>query len=325
MKKPLLILICVCFINAVSGQIFDSSLLIPPTLLVHTNFTTYALADKYSKSGDSINAGKCVSQIDPLFLMESYDLVPDSLDAFLNTLLTTAQVRQAFKDSFTKVYSAPRTQAYKDFKTMATEDQAISRKLNDCGDSISCSIYEQRMRLSDSIHFTYLYNYVVKNGWPSMENGSMYAQILAIHDHAHFDYYIPIIRKAVLDGLVRESTYYLMLSYKERERNPIKHYLKVPNKVVIDVNSVVDGILPDEKTIERIKTEAKLHCPLKCIIFVYESNNEDDADNWWKTKKSRILDDIAVIIDCPTADNSLYTDHEIISGRKKKMKLYLIY
>jgi hypothetical protein len=325
MKNPLLILICVCFINAVSGQIFDSSLLIPAKLLAHTNYTAYALAYKYTKSGDSINASSYLLEVDPYYPMMVYDVTPDSLDAFLSTLLLTAQARQAFKDSFTKVYSAPRTEAYKDFKTMATEDQAIRRKLNDCGDSISCSIYEQRMRVSDSIHFTYLYNYVVKNGWPSIENGAVYAQILAIHDHAHFDYYIPIIRKAVLAGLVRESTYYLMLSYKERENTPIKHYLKVPNKVVIDVNSVVDGILPDEKTIEKIKTEAKLHCPLKCIIFVYESNNEDDADNWWKTKRSRILDDIAVIIDCPTADNSLYTDHEIISGRKKKMKLYLIY
>ena len=54
-------------------------------------------------------------------------------------------------------------------------------------------------------------------------------------------------------------------------------------------------------------------------------SNEDDADNWWKTKRSRILDDIAVIINCPSPENAIYTDHEVISGRKKKMKLYLIY
>jgi len=254
--------------------------LIPDSLLGHSTFTYYREIDSFSKIGDSINSGKCLLQVDPYFVLR-YGITPEALDTFFNGYLLTAAAKDEYRLKYTQMYKQPRAVAYKRFQAMFEEDQQVRSRLDNCGDSVDCEkLREEQMQKTDSVHFTYLYNYVRKNGWPSLEKGSMYAQGLVIHDHSRYDYYLPILRNAVLSGIFPASLYRIIWHYRFDVNVSAQELLNPARKVVIDVSCLLKNNI-DDSVIQKINSAIQSICPIKKVIYVYESNKLEDANSFY--------------------------------------------
>jgi len=143
---------------------FDTAL-ISRNQVRNTPFVNLEIADSFSTKGDSINASASFLKVDPYYLMMQ-GITPEDLDKEFAKHSITINAQKTYRERFTKTFSTPRTEIYKQLAKMFEEDQATRDKVAKCKDSFSYVVYENRMAHSDSIHFVWLYNYVQKSGWP---------------------------------------------------------------------------------------------------------------------------------------------------------------
>lgn len=271
-----------CF-NSSYAQITDTSFLLPPSI-ENSAIRNMELADSFSVAGDSINASRHFSKIDPYFFISTNRTLATIDSGFVGYLLTS-QARKEYKKVFTRAYQTERTEAYQTFKVMLEEDQTTRRKLSWCKDSISCTEIEQIMVRTDSFHFEYLYNYVRKNGWPTYENGSFFAEIIAMHDARHMQSYLPYIKRAVIAGYSSSRFYYNILNRAKPSK--IEHLRNHKNKLTFDVSYALKG---HEATAAQIKEiqKAVVDCgPIKHQYFVYESADEKDYRNFMSMSENQ--------------------------------------
>jgi len=282
--KPTLALLCL-LLAALSlsskAQVTDAALSLPP-LTVYSSVTNMMLADSFSAVGDSLNASRYYLKIDPFFFVSS-DKTPETIDSGFANYLLTVQAKEEYRKIFAKAYNAERTEAYKTFKVMWSEDQAIRNKLSRCRDSFSRSVFEQKMAQTDSPHFEYLYSYVKKNGWPTYENGSMFADVIALHDWKYMEYYLPFIKKSVIKGN-SSPAFYNHIVNRARPSN-LKTLLANKSKFSIDISYVLKGHKASPAQIEKIQ-KAVWDCgPIKGVCFVYESADKKDFSDFMKMGK----------------------------------------
>lgn len=131
----------------------------------------------------------------------------------------------------------------------------------------------------DSAHFKWLYNYVQKNGWPTLQDGSVYAQFVALHDHQHWCAYLPYLRKAVFAG---NGYYTIYNSILNRCREPqFDILIKKRKHLSYDVSYILKG---DSKKVasefEKMKKAIKNNPGISYIYFRYESMNKTDFENF---------------------------------------------
>jgi len=231
-------------------------------------FYYYFMADSLSGKGDSINASIYLSKVDPYYFI-SCGYTPDSMGDFLTERFTlTVTARSAYLRNYSKAYSASKSKAFLDLKRMAYEDQLVRQKQENCKDSLCRAITFLEMDHTDSMRFNYLYQYVVKNGWPSLANGSIYATILAIHDHDHSEEYIPIIKNAVRAGKVDISALQLIMYWNAKKHDYLqfKRLLTRSKYATFDISGILaSNELP--KSTPEIEQFISQHCPvrLQCI------------------------------------------------------------
>lgn len=170
-------------------------------------FNYFRLADSCSKRGDSICASKYFLQIDAYYFMSYWGAAPHSLVPIYDEFSLTAAARARYGKIFDSVYLLPRSKAFRRFGMMYKQDQAIRARLSNSIDSFPDELGRRMMKVVDSPHFEALYKYVKAKGWPTLQNGSLYAEIIAIHDHERHGYYLPIVAQAVRDGKLPEATY----------------------------------------------------------------------------------------------------------------------
>ncbi len=253
-----------------NGQAPDTAFVLPP-LTVNSAIVNMALADSFSEAGDSINASKYYLKTDPFFFVSS-GRTKETIDSDFVNYLLTRQAKAAYRAIFARAYNAERTVAYNVFKTMLAADQAVRHKLSSCRDSFSRAVVERQMKQTDSPHFEYLYNYVQKNGWPTYENGAMYAEVIAMHDGKHMQYYLPHIKRAVLKGNSCPDFYYNILN-RARPSN-VEQLRSYRNKVSFDISYVLKGYPASDTQTKEIQKAVRECGPIKRVYFLYEAADE---------------------------------------------------
>lgn len=250
----------------------------------NTPFVMLEIADSFARKGDSINATSYFLKVNPYCLIyEGFS--PDDIDKKFTECKITAAAKAKYRESFIRAYNIPGTKTADTLEQMWKEDHTSRDKLTKCNDSFSCSIFQKHMMHTDSIHFNWLYHYVQKNGWPSIENGSSFAGIIAMHDGYHHCGYLPYLKKAVLAG---EATYKIYNGILNRCLKPpfeqlIKEY---KNKAAFDVSYILKGKKVDTAQLLKIKAFMKTHVPIQHLYFVYESPNRRDFEKFLRSGNS---------------------------------------
>ena len=325
----IIFLLAYCSVYAQSKQQIITS---PPTSM----FSYYRLADSFTSRKDTIKASEYFLKINPYFFMSDGGATPKTIDTIFASFALTSQAKKRYKKIFDSVYRKPRTQLYKTFAKMLQEDQAIRHRLDSIENNTSEKLPPDFLNKVDSPHFEYLYQYVNSKGWPSIENGSLQASIIALHDHQRHWFYLSIVRKAVLDGIFEQSTYELMKSYFLGKNTQLwENIVATSNHAKIDISSTINFKIPDTATINKISTAIKLHCPIKEVFWVYETSNVQNADLWWKenyyraTKLNKSIMDETLhepfLLNCHQSNEIWGQTKKVIDRPTKKMTLYLVY
>jgi hypothetical protein len=250
------------------------------TALKNTLLGYNLLADMYSKKNDTVHASEYLLKSDPYYLIW-LGQTPQSLPEFLSKFKASPQTKEQYLSIFTKAFNSPKSKYYTDFDRMYEEDQAIRKQLDGCSEINVCKKLTLQMHSTDSIHFTYLYNYVKKIGWPSIENGGLYADILAVHDHTHHSFYIPYLKESIKKG---QSTLDVLdiLYYCQREGSKwekFKAILDTSKKFVFDVSDLLYFKLPPAALLSKIKKAIKDYCPVQYYLLFY-SYKQEIQDGW---------------------------------------------
>lgn len=255
-----------------------------PAGKVFTAADYISFADSCSARNDSVNASVYVSKIDPYFV-EYLGYLPQTIHKFLSRFRLTQAARDAYRAQYDSFYNTPRTADFIRFKNYHTEDQQLRTRYDSATSIASCEALLHEMRISDSIHFAYLYSYVQKYGWPEPRNGGMYALIAAIHDHARHNLYLKAIDDGIKKGMPLQSARQLIDYWLQHEIS--LEYLRVrlsatKSKYSFDVSSMLNGSLP--ANMNEIEAAVKRTCPAKWYL-VYYGKLAFDGDAWCTLEK----------------------------------------
>ena len=238
----------------------------------NSGFGQQILMDSCSKAGDSIAAGECLMKIDPYFFLYEQQ-TPSSIDSYLNKCYAIPfQYRERYSSLFNKVYYSPKHKSYELFKMMFAEDQSIRQEVSDCTDSATCSVASDKMIYTDSVHFAYLLRYVHQYGWPSIAKGSLFASIIALHDHRHNILYYPMLKKAVLNGVVSKQVFDIMYHFLG-DPEDIWIYLCKHKYIRFDVTEILKNSKPSKIT--EIEKVIQAHCPVDWFWILEWHTKED--------------------------------------------------
>ncbi|MGN6569508.1 MAG: hypothetical protein ACTHJ0_16230, partial [Flavipsychrobacter sp.] len=134
----------------------------------------------------------------------------------------------------------------------------------------------------------YLYHYVKEKSWPTLQNGSLYAELLTIHDHPHHYYYIPKLKQAVLDHQAILSGLQLIISWQKQSvsLDYILKQIDTSKKMVFTIPSLLNYELPSASRMNAIEKAIKTHCPVK-LIWAHKCKN-DKVFSEWRDKEFRL-------------------------------------
>lgn len=282
MIRVILVLLAAFFAAPAVAQ-RDSLELDPRQVRAQCAVTHMELADSFSVAGDSINASRHYLQIDPFFFVSSL-YTPETIDSTFTEYRLTAAAKAEYRKIFATAYHKPRTEAYLRFKVMQREDKDIRNKMG-AGDSSYRAYISRQMEIIDSPHFEYLHQYVRKHGWPTYEDGAMWADVIAMHDGPHMREYLPYVRAAVYSGIACPRFYYNLLN----RAHPlgIERLKQEKNKIEIDVSYTIKGEQIGDKRKEELHKLVLAHRPVKRVYFVYETHDENAfrkfmrSDEYW--------------------------------------------
>ena len=294
--KTHLLLICAVIVCSVStrAQLNDKTTYNADTLSTaelteigtayrQTSMSYFLMIDSLSKAGDSIGASQYFLKLNPYQLFAEH-LAPDSVNHFISKYQykITPGARREFITRYIAAYYAPKSAAYYRFKQIEDEDQEVRRSLENTTDPSLANVLTEACKTSDSLHFDYLYKYVKKNGWPSLEDGSLPASLIAIHDHARHSFYLPLLKKAVMKGQADASAYSLMYYWNAHSHDhvlDVQQYIARGKYIRFDVSELINRQPVSLTTMNNIKYAIKKHCPVK-MITVGETHDKKIFDKW---------------------------------------------
>jgi len=215
-------------------------------------------------------------------------------DSMLRTESLRENARKTFAAAYAKERNGKRSAFYTSFYNMTVEDQAVRNNMDKCADTTSCRLLAQRMRVTDSIHAAYLYGYVQQNGWPTLENGSMPAMLLAIHDHAHHTFYKPYIQAAVLKGQADLSGLMLINMFIKNSTSDgaLEKALATGNVIKYNISEMLTDRMP--AALARIQKKVKELCGTQYkYIYLFDTPREVEYEDW-TTKEQHTQNDIII-------------------------------
>lgn len=190
------------------------------------------------------------------------------------------------RDSLIKEYmdalSASQTSIYHTFKEMADEDQLVRAQLDKCSDTASCRVLGQRMFKTDSVHAQFLRKYLSGHKWPTLAEGSMCATLLAIHDHANHNFYMPFLKDAVAAGQADMGALSLINYYltQPSDRSGMENDIHSKNAMWFDISEVLAFKLP--KNMDHIEKLISQLCGQKFrFYYIYEGPDEAHERIWF--------------------------------------------
>ena len=247
----------------------------------NTPFGSYAVADSFSRLGDSTNAGAWLLKVSPYALMNEGQ-TPASINAFLTEhFVLTIKARQQYVALFAKTYNQKRSAVFLQLKQMA-EELAISRQQWELS-TTSKDFYRtyDAMQQKDSVCFTYLHQYVLKNGWPSLANGSLYAAQIAAHDTEHHEEYIPLVRKEVIKGSLPIAALQSVIYWNANE-NRFDYLMKLLKYhggkfICYELNMLRDNKMPDSNLLWNMEHTAQKLCvdDVTTVVFCHDNKLYD--------------------------------------------------
>lgn len=238
-------------------------------------YMSYHLAKKASKGSDAQKVEELLQHVSPYYLMRM-GLTPDNVDEHITQFKLSDDYAQQYRQRFITAYEN-RNETYRQFEEMLTRDQEVRNMYNKCGDAATCRKLGDKMRAVDSVNFAYLYNYVTEHGWPSFEDGGMYVEVIAIHDHGRHEEYLPIVKNAVANGLASKGTYDLIYYWLKGSIRSTKEWLDTVPKLSFKVNAMMSGT-PITADINEIINFVQAYCPIK-YVFVIECKDEEVWDD----------------------------------------------
>lgn len=247
----------------------------------------------YSKMHDTAKASEYLLKTNPYLLMWEWRDAPNA-DSMLRNEALTDDARKTFATIYYKQRNGKRSESYIAFNDMTIEDQAVRNSMDKCGDTTSCRLLAKRMHITDSIHAAYLYNYVQHHGWPSLEDGSMPAMLLAIHDHAHHTFYKPYIQAAVQKGQADLSGLMLinMFIRNSSSDGALEKALASGNVIKYNISEMLSDRMP--AALGRIQKKVKELCGKKYkYIYLFDTQRQVEFEDW-TTKEQHSQNDIII-------------------------------
>ncbi len=275
----------------------------------NTPFVCYAVADSCSLLGDSTNAGTWLLKVSPYVLMNEYQ-TPASINAFLNEhFVLPVKARQQYVALFTKTYNQKRSAVFLELKTMAEELATLRQQWELSTTSKDFYKIYNAMQQKDSICFTYLHQYILKNGWPSLANGSVYAAYIAWHDFKHHEQYIPMMRQEIVKGNLPISDLQEMIywnTWEDRDDYLLKLLRHEGGEfIALDLKSLLEDKMPDSATLVHIEYLAnRLHA--NNLTFVQFCHNAKTHADIMKKPLAEVLDDGRDVYELLTKDLAQY-------------------
>lgn len=241
--------------------------------------------DSLSHVSDTNTAAYWLNSINPYYFLYSFGHI-DLLNAFLSGYVIKKGASDLCRSEYLKAYNAPKSESYNTFKLMAEEDQMLREKSAVAEDSFTSDYFHRKINSTDSIHFLYLRNYVSQHGWPSLADGSMPASLIAIHDHEFHKYYMPYLKKAIMNGQAEISTLKLLKYWYTLPHYTFEKDYRNNKSYSYDISPLLYDNIPGNtdkiyKTIKRLMSRKDFH-----VGMVYSSPSIEDYHHWIHAKKS---------------------------------------
>jgi hypothetical protein len=307
---------------------------LPVTNLPAFSFRNYELLDSFSKTGDSVRASKALSAISPYFLMY-LGFRPAALDSFIRHRSVTAIAAKQYKAAFLGIYNTPSSKVSTKFQRYADEDKTLRVKRETFEDQDLDTLL-RRIEDNDSLNFSYLYDYVVKNGWPKLEDGSLFATDIALHDYGHYEFYFPILKQAFAEGKIPLKDLKKMKKYGESLEgyDSAKVVFNHPH-FIFDITSLLRRELLDPHRVKQFLDSVKLHCPIKKVIALTYTTSATSPNRHWVCESYNLPSKLKTQVHdmmmlkpkeiCPAYDMVIDCVNLITDIGKEKMVLYVEY
>lgn len=256
------------------------------TAVMKSTYGAAYYADSFTRIKDTVNASVWFEKIDPYYIMYGWG-EPENLNKVFARFALTEETKALYRDKYQAVLDTKKSDVYKMFKKMKDEDQSIRKRRERCGDVKACAMLRTEMKTLDSTHFEYLYEYVQNHGWPAIEDGALNASIIAIHDGARADYYIPVIKQAIIDGKLPLDPLRLMLAKKSdvESYEDLRQKLDTAVKFTFKMNTLFSYQLPSN--IEHIKKVINEHCPVELVLVFEQEANSNNFLKWTDRPEAR--------------------------------------
>lgn len=233
-----------------------------------------------TEAKDSIEATKLLMQIDPCYFLSKGSSADEVYTYLITKCLIKADSLKKYRKLLMAVFNETRSESYAKFQQMADDLMHLHKDLENCNDSTNYVRVKKAIKLKADVYFPYLYKYVRANGWPSLREGSIPACRLASYDWEHLESYIPVFKKALMDGKVEID--YLKIIYWSlksthnswRYFGDYRYYGKYHQ---FDIISLANNKLP--ANITDIEAKLNSHCPVNWVVIV-EYKDKKALDEW---------------------------------------------
>lgn len=287
MKNLYLILFMICQSLLVFAQDRSDTLTREDRLVLDQAYWSspgyyFSRATRFIKSGSDVQASEAIGKLNPYYwLFEFRDTA--QLNAYFNEYNASDAIREQIARIYDSIWTVPKSLAYSTFEQMANEDKRLRKSYERCGDTLSCRKISQLMRKADSTHFVFLHDYVSANGWPAIEDGALLALIIAIHDHANHNFYMPHLKKAARKGTAVGSALYLINNHllNNKSHEEIKEDIATHSHVRFDISELLESRLP--ASLPRIQKAFKESCgQVIRYYYIVEVRDRKTGYPWFK-------------------------------------------
>lgn len=253
----------------------------------NSSITYFQRANSYSQMKDSAKAGKYLLMVDPYYLLWEWRN-SERPDSFIVKWNLPPEIAEEVIRSYDSARMAEKSAYYIEFERMAEEDQVVRKRLTRCADTFTCRKIRELMRHTDTLHARYLYDFVQANGWPSIAEGSMYATTLAIHDHSNHSFYMPYLKKAVMNGQADMNALMLINHYVKSHvsHKEMLEEIRTKRNIRFDVSELLQESMP--KSLPRIQKAFSDACEQKFkFYYIFEAPRNQIFSDWHDIHHSR--------------------------------------
>lgn len=301
-----------------------------------STFRHMQMADSFSKTGNFRMAEHYFMQISPYQLFY-LDYTPATITKLYNKFRLSDSARLKYGQQFITAYANTQKPAYDSFRKFYSNIRALKSRYDTARGAAKKSI-ERQLVLADTAHAGFLLRYIGRHGWPTLEEGSLYASYLAGRHYNQWYNYLPAMHEAFFKKQVQYSHF---RKVRDNERRSIDHrkYQKaiLSNAFEWDFSSCLVGELPYQGEISALLDQAKASCPHYQIYFVisYPGNLANWTNKWLFSNTisgkfdRQYWDFLATLFDaCPElydVSRKSISYYYIPSERKEEsLKLYIV-